>query len=203
MLRAAARINAIRNESVSSGNNSSTRPSNPPGKNGFSKLLVALGIGGAGYYAYQNYKPVNHASKFVGEQNYAPESIIQSSLPIPNAGDPETISPNLILSKDASSLEVLENKLKSALITAISKISHVTESKFSSTHSHEGSTGSVVELAGIHRYVEKLDDVITDARNEPSTKNHPLIPLADATSKKLHSQLNEFENFHSPSSRLP
>uniref|UniRef100_A0A914Y8Y5 MICOS complex subunit MIC60 n=1 Tax=Panagrolaimus superbus TaxID=310955 RepID=A0A914Y8Y5_9BILA len=188
MLRAAARINAIRNESVTSVNNSSTsRPSNPPGKNGFGKLLIALGIGGAGYYAYQNYKPVSHAQQYAIEQNSAPESIIQSSLPIPNAGDPETISPNLILSKDASSLEVLENRLKSALITAISKIS---------------STGSVVELAGIHRYVDKLDDVITDARNEPSTKNHPLLPLADATSKKLHSQLNELENVHSPSSRL-
>lgn len=106
MLRAAARIHAIRNESVTSGSNSPSRPSNPPGKNGFSKLLIALGMGGAGYYAYQSYKPMNHNSNAVIlERNSAPEPIIQTSLPLPNAGDPETISPNLILSKDASSIE--------------------------------------------------------------------------------------------------
>lgn len=97
----------------------------------------------------------------------------------------------------------MENQLKSALVTAISKINHITASKFPSNHSHESSTGSVIELTGVHRYVDKLDDVITDARNEPSTKNHPLIPLADATSKKLHNQLDEFENVHAPSSHIP
>uniref|UniRef100_A0AC35GQ52 Uncharacterized protein n=1 Tax=Panagrolaimus sp. PS1159 TaxID=55785 RepID=A0AC35GQ52_9BILA len=111
---------------------------------------------------------------------------------------------NESVSSDASSVEVLENKIKSALITAISKINHVTTSKFPANHVHESgtTTGSVLELTGIHRYVDKLDDVITDARSEPSTKDHPLLPLADATSKKLHSQLNEYENVHGPSSHF-
>jgi hypothetical protein len=215
MLRAAARQpqvihQVIRNESATStSGGSSTRPSNPPGSNGFGKILVTLGIGGAAYYAYQNYMRGPPTTAHASVIHHAPvrhasDEIIQSNLPIPNAGDPETISPTLILAQDASSFEILENKLKSALNIAVTKINHVTAPRLhtSGSHFHESSNSgsSVIEITDVHRYVNKLDNVITEGRSEPSTKNHPLLPLADATSKKLHSQLDELENVHAPNS---
>ena len=106
MLRAAAErrsqvIKIIRNESgAPSVTAAPSRSPQPPPSSSLGKLLVAIGVGGAAYYAYQNFKP---SSTPLSGEKLAP--IIQAPLPIPTAGDPETISPTLLSQQDASSIE--------------------------------------------------------------------------------------------------